>query len=217
MVPTVLWPFLIPVGAGAGLIAAREANVTDPARRTGLIVLSGLLAGTFSAAINPDHLAQHLAAGLILATALPIAVVDAIDYRIPNRITYPLTIAVLGLAGYAIATGIPTRDAFTAGLGTAAAFLALHVISPRHLGFGDVKYMVPLAVTLGWFGWTHIYAGLMAGAVAGVIVTLALRRTGRTAKGTKVPFGVYLAAGTAVAGVIAGDQIASALLGNALQ
>jgi leader peptidase (prepilin peptidase)/N-methyltransferase len=68
--------------------------------------------------------------------------------------------------------------------------LVLHLISPRMLGFGDVRLATLVGLALGWCGWEATYprlgpvqavlnAGLLAGligSVAGVVLLVQRRR-----------------------------------------
>ena len=57
-------------------------------------------------------------------------------------------------------------DYLRAVLGGAAAFavfFVIHVISPRGMGFGDVRLSFVLGFALGWLSWGHVYLGLFLG------------------------------------------------------
>ncbi|MGZ4757122.1 MAG: prepilin peptidase, partial [Acidimicrobiia bacterium] len=75
----------------------------------------------------------------------------------------------------------------------------IHVISPRGMGFGDVRLSFVLGFALGWLSWGHVYLGLFLGFLLGAVIgslLIALRL--RTRK-DHVPFGPFLAAGALVA------------------
>jgi len=129
-------------------------------------------------------------------TLIVVAVIDATTRRIPNRLTYSLTPALLVLLALAaVAHGEPlvALRALAGGVVAFAALLALALISPRGMGMGDVKLAAFIGVGLGYLGWSHVLLGvfgafLLGGAVA--IILLAVRLRGRR---DLLPFGPYLA------------------------
>jgi leader peptidase (prepilin peptidase)/N-methyltransferase len=141
-----------------------------------------------------------LPAYLVLGAALlAISVIDLEHYIIPNRIVYPVGVALVVLLAFAAAvTG--SWDAFArALLGGCAAFAVLfviHVISPRGMGFGDVRLCFLLGTALGWLGWQHVLFGLFAGFLYGALIGVALMVLRVRARNQHIPFGPFLAAGT---------------------
>jgi leader peptidase (prepilin peptidase)/N-methyltransferase len=154
-----------------------------------------------------------LPAYLVLGAALlAISAIDLEHYVIPNRIVYPVGFASVPLLALG-AAGDGTWGALArAGLGAVVAFtgfFVLHLISPRSMGFGDVRLSFLLGGYLGFLGWGHLAGGLFAGfcygAVIGVVL-IALRRRGRR---QQIPFGPFLAAG-ALTFVLAGEPLLDA-------
>jgi leader peptidase (prepilin peptidase)/N-methyltransferase len=86
------------------------------------------------------------------------------------------------------------------------AFFVLHLISPRSMGFGDVKLSFVLGMSLGWLGSGEALLGLFLGFVYGAVVGLVLIATRRRARNQALPFGPFLAAGTLTA-VLVGQAI----------
>jgi leader peptidase (prepilin peptidase) / N-methyltransferase len=80
-----------------------------------------------------------------------------------------------------------------------AFFFTLNFASPRSLGFGDVRLSFVLGLALGWLGVGVVFIGFflsnLIGAVVGLILIAAKKRT----REQPVPYGVYLALGTALA------------------
>lgn len=148
-------------------------------------------------------------------TLLCLTVIDLEHYRIPNRLTYPLTpvLAVL-LVAAALIAGEPdvALRAVLGGLAAFGALLVLALISPRGMGLGDVKLAAFLGLGLGYLGWGHVALGffvafLLGGLTATVLLVLQLRdRKGH------IPFGPWLAAGSVVA-VLVGEPVIGAYLG----
>jgi leader peptidase (prepilin peptidase)/N-methyltransferase len=144
---------------------------------------------------------ETAAFAVLFATLIAISVIDLEFRLVPKVIVWPVAAGgVLLLAAASIAKSDPTRM-LQAGLGAAIAFgvlFVIHLISPRGMGFGDVRLALLLGLFLGWISIAHVGLGLFAafvfGGVGGVIA-LAAGRSRRSA----LPFAPFLAAGTVVA------------------
>ncbi|MGV9266162.1 prepilin peptidase [Kitasatospora sp. NPDC003701] len=185
----------------------RSCRVPIPARYPLLEALTGILflaeALRFGrSAVLPAELA--FTAGL-----LALAACDAERFLLPKRLLYPtlgLTAALLLAA--ATATGQWQRLGVTAacGAGGFAVFFALHWARPAWLGFGDVRLAGLLGTGLGWLGPSHLVLALLAGSAAGLLVGVVLIASGRATRRTRLPFGVFLAAG-AIAAILVGAPV----------
>jgi leader peptidase (prepilin peptidase)/N-methyltransferase len=177
------------------------------ARRWVLAVVCGALFGATGARFDDSW---ALPAYLVLAGALvALSAIDLEHYLLPNRIVYPLAGAMVLLLGLA-SLGDDDPGAFVralaAGAVVFAVFLVLHLISPRSMGFGDVKLSFTLGLALGWLGWGEVFLGVFASFVYGAVVGLALMAFFRRGRKQPVPFGPFLAAGTLTA-VLLGPAI----------
>ena len=151
-----------------------------------------------------------LPAYLVLTGALvALAVIDFETYLLPNRIVYPLTLAMLALLALGTAAD-GALDDYLRGLLAAviafAIFFVLHLVSPRSMGFGDVKLSFTLGLALGVLGWGELVLGLFLGFFYGAVIGLILIATKFRGKGQAVPFGPFLAAG-AITAVLIGAPI----------
>lgn len=195
------------VPARRPLFAPGVRNEIRPRRAVLLAVGSAALLGGVAFRL---HDSWALPAFLVLAAALlALSLIDLEHFVLPNRIVYPLTVAsaallVLGAIGEH--DGGALVRALLGGLAGFAALFVLHVISPRSMGFGDVKLSFVLGLALGWLGWGEVVLGLflafLYGAVVGIVLMI-LRRRGRK---DQVPFGPFLAAG-ALTAVLWGEAI----------
>jgi leader peptidase (prepilin peptidase) / N-methyltransferase len=149
------------------------------------------------------------------ALAVALAGIDIDTLTLPRQLIYggALTGAVL-LTMSAVIDGEPGR-LIGAAVGAAVAFVilfVLHEISPRAMGFGDVRFAALIGLHLGWLGMAQVPAALVLafvlGAVAGV-GWLVVRQQGRS---TAIPFGPFLAAG-AIVTVLWGQPLVHAWLG----
>jgi leader peptidase (prepilin peptidase)/N-methyltransferase len=179
----------------------------NPARAA---VLAGVTVAVFVGLAVRYHDSWVLPAFLALAAGLvALSVIDLEHYLLPNRIVYPLAAATVALLALA-AVGDDAWAAFgRAVLGGVVAMLALgvlHLMSPRSMGFGDVKLAFVLGLVLGWLGWSELVLGLFCGFLAGAVVGLALIVLRQRGRKDHMPFGPFLAFGTLVV-LLWGDVI----------
>lgn len=162
------------------------------AARTALVAVT---AAVFAAVGARFGIAWAVVVPLILAAALvALSAVDLCCYRLPD----PITFGAFGASLAAMVAVAPTVGGFgtlppalggSAGFG--AVLWAVHEVSPRGLGFGDVKLGFVCGLHLGWTagafhtGWSPVIglvaAALLLAGLAGVVGGLAvagLRRRG---------------------------------------
>jgi leader peptidase (prepilin peptidase)/N-methyltransferase len=147
---------------------------------------------------------------LVLAGALvALSAIDLVHFILPNRIVFPVTGLSLGLVGLA-AVGSDDGGSLVRALACAAGsfvvFALLYMVSPRSMGFGDVKLAFLLGLDLGWLGVGETVLGLFLGFVYGAVIGVMLLATGARTRKDHVPFGPFLAAG-ALTAVLAGNTI----------
>jgi leader peptidase (prepilin peptidase)/N-methyltransferase len=137
-----------------------------------------------------------------MAGLLALGWIDVEHHRLPR----PVVLIHLALVSALLALASAVQDRWSAlfiGLACAAAwsgvFAAIHFASPRHLGFGDVRFAVVLGLGLGWISARTAIVGFFAANVIGLVVTVVLIATSRTERTAEVPYGIYLASGAAVA------------------
>jgi leader peptidase (prepilin peptidase)/N-methyltransferase len=169
-------------------------------RRATVAVANAALFGAMAARFDDSW---TLVAYLVLTAALvALAVIDLQTYLLPNRIVYPLTAAMLVLLPLGLLAdgdlGAYGRG-LLAGVIAFVAFFVVHLISPRGMGFGDVKLSFTLGLALGCVGWGEMILGLFLGFAYGAVVGLALIVVTRRGRKQAVPFGPFLAAGAITA------------------
>jgi leader peptidase (prepilin peptidase)/N-methyltransferase len=149
------------------------------------------------------HSAADIVLGLALvATLVPVAIIDFDKGIIPNRITLPAAIGAVVIGLVLAPARVPGQ--LIAGA-AAAGFLLVFVLAyPRGMGMGDVKLAGVLGLYLGASVAVALLVGVLAGVLAGALV---MARVG-VAKGRKtaVPFGPFLALGGVVA-LFVGPQV----------
>jgi leader peptidase (prepilin peptidase)/N-methyltransferase len=142
------------------------------------------------------------------AGAVAISAVDLGFSRIPTRFVY-LTALAVALAGVPLLVDEP-RAALGAAVGGGACLVLLgtvHLISPRMLGFGDVRLGALMGAVVGGLGWTStepildplsfVVTALFVAGVVGSLAGFALLAVRR--RSIAYPFGPCLAIGGIVA------------------
>ena len=191
-----------------------SAVSSSTTRQVMVAIVCGALFGALAARFEDSW---ALPAYLVLAAALvALSVIDLEHYILPNRIVYPLALAMIVLLTIA-AVGDDDLDAIERGLLAGAIafsiFFVLHMISPRSMGFGDVKLAFVLGLSLGWLGWGELLLGLFLGFFYGAIIGIVLIATRVRARSQALPFGPFLAAG-ALTAILVGDSIINWYRGN---
>jgi leader peptidase (prepilin peptidase)/N-methyltransferase len=183
-----------------GLASARFARRWPPGRGRGgprwrgpaIVAASGGLAGAAVATLGPGP--RGLAAALLLVALVPVVAIDLESRLIPDLVVLPA--AAVGGALAALAE--PARWWSPPAWALAASgFLALlWVVHPRGMGLGDVKLALAMGAVLG----ASVVPALAIAFAAGAALALAaLARLGRRARGATIPFGPFLALGSACA------------------
>jgi leader peptidase (prepilin peptidase) / N-methyltransferase len=135
-----------------------------------------------------------------------LAAIDLATYRLPDRIVLPMLCgSIVWVTAASLISGHPDqiRFALTGSLVYFGMLLLAHLVSPRGMGFGDVKLAALLGLFLGWVGGSALDAvvlvlwamiiGFATGTVSGLAI-LVRRRSNRP-----FPFGPFLAIGTMIA------------------
>jgi len=145
----------------------------------------------------------------LFAGLLALSVIDVQTLRLPKAVVYVDSIIVAALL--LLATAIThTWHQFGVGVICAAVwfvlFFGLNFASPRMLGFGDVRLAPVLGLALGWLGVGYVVLGFLAANLIGAVIGVVLIASKRMSRNEQIPYGVFLAAGCAVA-VFAGPWL----------
>ena len=138
----------------------------------------------------------------LAVAAIPLAVIDLREHRLPDRLTLPLW-------GFSAATALSQLESVGAhGRASEAVMASALVVSllwcaaeapGRPLGFGDVKLGGAISLQLGWYGIEFALWGLALSVLFGGIWSLAGLIRGHFGPHDAIAFGPWLLVGAMVA------------------
>lgn len=170
---------------------------------------------------------------LVLVVAVTaLSVIDLYVYRLPDIVTGPslaVSLVAIVVASFALHRPGAIGHALAGAVAYFGLLLVAHLVSPRGMGFGDVKLAALLGLHLGWIGglvapgWIPVvrlvFYALLAGSILGIVSGVAVAgiraasprpvledpegASGGRLLGQSFPFGPALAAGTVLVIVFA--------------
>lgn len=148
----------------------------------------------------------------LVPLGLALAVIDWRTRLLPYVLVAP-SYAVVG--ALVLLVGVLEGDvdvlvrATVGWLASFAAFFVLNLVSPRGMGYGDVRLAGVLGMALGAVGWSQLVVGMYAGFLVGGVLGLVLAGL-RIVDRKAYPFGPFMLVG-AVLGVALGPWVTSGL------
>jgi leader peptidase (prepilin peptidase)/N-methyltransferase len=149
---------------------------------------------------------EMLAFCALFGVLAALSAIDMEHYRLPDLIVLPaLAASIPWIALTSIVDGDSERIGYALAGGAIyfGILFVAHLISPRGMGFGDVKLAAVMGLYVGWLGTSFTEAlalvlwamliGFATGSVFGFAVLLRRRRN------RPFPFGPFLALGTVAA------------------
>jgi leader peptidase (prepilin peptidase) / N-methyltransferase len=139
---------------------------------------------------------------VLVAGLLALACIDVELRLLPRSIVYVVLGLVAVLLLIASASTSHWRDLWVAAASSAGwfgLFYAIYRIDSKLIGFGDVRLSLVLGLGLGWLGWVPLLLGFFAANLLGLAFSLALIARRRWHWSVRVPYGTFLALGTAIA------------------
>ena len=191
-------PDRLPLGADLPGVRLQGKYLTIHAL---VLVAYGLAAWRFAEA----PVLQLVTYLVIFGSLIALSVIDLELLRLPDRIVVPTLLVSVVLV---VLTQLVQRDAGAIQFALAGAagyfgvLLVFHLISPRAMGFGDVKLAAVLGLALGWLGTSFqevvvlVLWGMIIGFLLGSVVGVALFISRKRSKA--YPFGPFIAFGTVV-------------------
>lgn len=167
-----------------------------------------------------------VAYGGLLGIALTLTAIDAREHRLPNRIVFPTTAAVIMLClgdGLWRGSTVALTRALLGGLILMGSYFLLYrgpartrevgQASASGMGAGDVKLAFPLGIVLAWHGWVPLLVGAVSAFVlAGASVLVAIL-FGRAHRGSLIAFGPFMLMGAVLGVASAHETFAATIVG----
>ena len=174
----------------------RNCSMRISARYPGVELLTGVV---FVATALRFGWSWTLPAEIIFVAGLvTLSFIDLDHLLLPRVIVYPLGGAVALALVLAAAVQHSWHRLGVAALCAVVEFAVLftiNLISPRSMGFGDVRFGPVIALALGWLGWRYAFIGFLAANLLGALVGIGLIVAKKAGRRTPIPFGVFLSAG----------------------
>lgn len=145
----------------------------------------------------------------LAAISLALVLIDLEHHRLPNVIVVPAYGVGIVLLGTASITAGDYGALLRAAIGMGALFigyLAVALVYPGGMGFGDVKLAGLLGWFLAWCGWGQFAIGVFAAFLLGGLFSIALVLVRRASRKTAIPFGPWMIAGAWI-GIVIGEHI----------
>ncbi|MGH3761022.1 MAG: hypothetical protein ACRDTB_25075 [Actinophytocola sp.] len=199
---------LIGAGVGAALVPMTRRSMNGQAAVGALLPVSALLT-----AVSWGLLAWRFPAwpalfvyGAFATLAVPLAIVDAIEYRLPTLLVRTAYAAAIGSSLIVIATEEDVGRLLRATLGMAGLLLVYLMVAlafPNDLGAGDVRLAGVIGWVLAWDSYPTLLTGAVLSAVIGGVVGIAALVARRTPRPGQVPAGPTMLLGSFVALLLA--------------
>jgi leader peptidase (prepilin peptidase) / N-methyltransferase len=189
-----------PVAAPATAHALTEdESLVRPWHRAALAVASGALPAYVLHRVGWSVIA--LPPLLLLLGLVQLAYCDLTHRLLPKTLVHALTATVV-LSGLLVAGFMHEWErlavATLAGLAFFALFFVINLVNPRWLAFGDVRLSLVVGFGLAWVSPIALLEGFFFANALAAVVGIGLIAAHRADRGAAVPFGLYLALGTAL-------------------
>ena len=138
---------------------------------------------------------------LLLVGLVQLAYCDVTRRLLPKTLVWALTAAVI-VSGVVVAGAMHEWQrlvvATVGGLAFFALLFVMNLANPRWIAFGDVRLSLVVGFGLAWVSATALLEGFFLANLLGAVAGLVLIASHRSKRDHAVPFGLFLALGTAL-------------------
>jgi leader peptidase (prepilin peptidase)/N-methyltransferase len=167
--------------------------------RIALVAASGLIPGYVLHQVGWSLIA--LPPLILLLGLVQLAYCDLTRGLLPKTLVYAVSASVV-VSGIVIAGVMHEWQRLEIASLAGAAFFALlfvmNLVNPRWIAFGDVRLSLVVGFALAWVSLIALLEGFLYANIFAAVVGLGLIVVHRADRKSAVPFGVYLAFGTAL-------------------
>jgi leader peptidase (prepilin peptidase) / N-methyltransferase len=186
-------------GTAGTIVATSEPVPVATWHRIALVVASGLVPAYVLQKVGWSIIA--LPPLLLLVGLIQLAYCDLTRRLLPKTLVYAVSAAVI-VSGIVIAGVMHEwQRLVVASVGGAVFFavlFAMNLMNPRWIAFGDVRLSLVIGFGLAWVSPVALLEGFFFANLFAAVVGLSLIAAHRADRKSAVPFGLYLALGTAL-------------------
>ena len=179
-------------------------------------LITGVLFVAVTWRLTAENLGSAVPAYLYFAAiGITLAAIDLDVRRLPNAIvlpSYPVLAVLLTASAWWQGDWWSLLRAVIGGAALFAFFLALVLVYPAGMGFGDVRLAGIVGGVMAYLSWGAFLTGAFAGFLLGALTGLGLMAVRRGGRRTAIPFGPFMIAGAFIA-LFVGDAFADWYLG----
>ena len=139
---------------------------------------------------------------IFVSSLLALALIDLEHLTLPKMVIYP---TMIGLTAFLLLAALLDRDwhrflvAVICSASWFVLFFLINLLSPRALGFGDVRLAPMLGLGLGWMGIRYVILGFFTANLVGAVIGVTLVALKKMKRNQPIPYGVFLAIGAVIA------------------
>jgi leader peptidase (prepilin peptidase)/N-methyltransferase len=130
--------------------------------------------------------------------AIQLSLIDIREMRIPNRILFPallISTTLILVAGFIMGDLYRSLIAFSGGFLSIALFFCIHLLRPKGLGMGDVKFAGFIGLTLSWISFPSGLIGLGLAFIFSSIFSISIFVVRRKSFKKVLPFAPFMLLG----------------------
>jgi prepilin signal peptidase PulO-like enzyme (type II secretory pathway) len=188
-----------PPGAAADTPEAQAAPRVTKNHWAALALVSGLLPAYVLHRVG--WCLNALPPLLLLVGLVQLAYCDLRRRLLPKTLVYALSVAVIA-SGVIIALSTGERgrlvQASLGGVVSFALFFIVNLMNPRWMGFGDVRLSLVFGFGLAWVSPIDLFEAFLFANLLALGAGVALLASHRADRGSALPFGLFMALGTAL-------------------
>lgn len=190
--------------AAVSVLLFRTTFKVPPKRFHYIAIITAAAVLGMAAAVWPPNIVA--AGALFVVFGVPAAAVDAVEHRVPDRLTASLAVGMaITLVTAALMTdSAPSLSRALAGAVVWGGLLFLSYLITGDPGPGDVKLAPSLGMLLGWLGWKWLLVGI-AGAylLAALLGVLGLLLMHWSLRDSRMPLAPPMLAATVISATMA--------------
>jgi len=172
----------------------------SPARQAGSALATGILFGAAAGRFGADLVLAPFVT--FFAFLVAVSVTDLTHRLVPRRLVFGALALVVPLLVATSAVDHNWRGLVGSAMAGAVSFGLLFAVwwfIPRAIGYGDVRLVGAIGLTVGYLSLLHAYLALLAGFLVGALAGGAVVLASSANRKSRIPFAPSLATGAVIA------------------